>query len=215
MVNLDLIFFRLFLVLNLLFWTEAAMAQLDAQADDFSSENGRENTFIYGLVGLGSSSRANVDANLNIEIGRMVSNDGVLFWGPFFSHITTTVNETFSFPNTGYQETRHNQVTLNSVGLSGLRKITESFGIHTSLGISSSTLKVKSVDTDAPTPSTAVGFEDGYPLGLHFQLGLQVSKKYDKKEFVAEATYQDSALGMKHSLTSTSINLLFRYYYNQ
>ena len=191
------------------------MAQVDTNHDESTSTYAPENTFLYGLAGLGASSRANVDANFNIEIGRMVSKDGVLFWGPYLSHITTTVNETFSFPNTGYLETRHNQVTLNSLGLSGLRKITESFGIHTGLGISSSSLKVKSVDTDAPTPSTAVGFEEGYPLGLHFKLGLQVSKKYEKKEFVAEATYQDSALGMKHSLPSTSINLLFRYYYNQ
>lgn len=175
----------------------------------------RRHSLVYGQVGFGKPGNSVAGNTNNLEIGYEKSEKTLFKWGPYFSRTVSSTNESFTYPNTGYYENRHNAITVYSLGLSARHGLFRYVDIHAGLGASMSSLEVQSVDTDAPAPSTAVGYQETYPLGVDFKVGLQVTKTFSNIGFASELSYQETALGMKHSLSVTSVNFIFRYFYNR
>lgn len=175
----------------------------------------RRHSLVYGQLGFGKPGNSVAGNTNNLEIGYEKSEKTLFKWGPYFSRTVSSTNESFTYPNTGYYENRHNSITVYSLGLSARHGLLRYVDIHAGLGASMSSLEVQSVETDAPAPSSAVGYQETYPLGVDFKIGLQVTKTFSNIGFASELSYQETALGMKHSLSVTSLNFIFRYFYNR
>ena len=124
-------------------------------------------------------------------------------------------NEHFVFKNTGYFESRSNEVSIRSSGLQARYGIFRYIDLRGGLGISSTRIDVNYVETDSPAPSTAIGYSDTYPIGTHLRVGLSATKTFNSFGFAVELSHEESAVGMSHSVSSNSLNFIIRYFYNR
>ncbi|XGC82275.1 hypothetical protein ACES2L_07235 [Bdellovibrio bacteriovorus] len=229
---------RLFIILLFQFWTFQSWSQdaieladtdevVEAPASRPSAlipkQEGflgykKKHSLVYGLVGFGNASKALSDKTQHLEIGYEKSQTPSFKWGPYIEQMTSTLSESFTYPNTGYYENRESKVTIRNFGVAGRYGVMRYIDVHAGVGLSTTTMEVTSVDTDAPAASTAVGFSENYPMGLSYRLGIMASKSFglgSKYGVSGELMYQESALGQAHSVVSTSFNVIGRWFYNR
>ncbi len=175
----------------------------------------RKHSLIYLQSGSGQGVQANSKATKNIELGYEKSENKNLKWGPYFARTMTSLDESFTYPSTGYYENRSSELTLLSMGLHARRDLFRYINVVGSLGVTMSSLEVVAVDTNAPLQSSAIGYKEKYPVGVEWKLSLQASKSFSKVGIAADMTYQQTAVGMSHSLSIISANVLLRYFFNR
>ncbi|UOF02227.1 hypothetical protein [Bdellovibrio reynosensis] len=229
---------RLFIILLFQFWTFQSWSQDAVELADndevieaptstpsplVPKEEGflgykKKHSLVYGLVGFGTASKALTEKTQHFEIGYEKSQTPSFKWGPFIEQMTSSLSESFTYPNTGYYENRESAVTIRNFGVAGRYGLMRYIDIHAGMGLTMTTMEVTSVDTDAPAASTAVGFSESYPMGLSYRLGIQVSKSFGEGSrygVSGEMLYQESAVGQAHSVVSTSFNIIGRWFYNR
>ena len=128
---------------------------------------------LWLLMGLGSPGNQMESPSQHVELGfDMVGNETLRF-GPYYQIVTAIKKETVTFPSTVYSELRESNISANVLGVQGRWKWNEALNVRVGLGASQTTLRIKSVTTDAPVPSTMAGYEQKSPGGVALQSAAQ------------------------------------------
>lgn len=163
-------------------------------------------------LGVGSPLGSSLQApSKQLEVSADMFMSGRWKWGPYLGLLMTDEKDSVYFPSTGYTETRKSLLTSYVGGLQGRYKWKQGWDFKGALGVSYTQQKVNSVDTNAPIPSTAVGYTKDYPLGVDGKLAIQYSVSKKNWAYGAEFGYENTALNSSSQAISTIyLNFLLR-----
>lgn len=146
-----------------------------------------------------------------LEISSDMFLSGRWKWGPYLGLLLTDEKDSVYFPATGYTETRKSLLTSYTGGLQGRYKWKQGWDFRGALGVSYTQQKVNSVDTNAPIPSTAVGYSKDYPLGVDGKVAIQYSVNKKNWAYGAELGYENTALNSSsQAISIIYLNFLLR-----
>lgn len=121
------------------------------------------------MLGLGNPGNSMESPSQHLELGfDMIFSESLRF-GPFYQIVSATKRESLSFAASGYQEVRTSTVNASVLGGQVRWLINPQWSFRVGVGVSQTTLRVKSVDTDAPVASTAEGYSYKAPSGFGLQ----------------------------------------------
>jgi hypothetical protein len=168
-------------------------------------------TLIWVLYGVGSPGNGLDSPSGHIEFGLDLSLNERMKWGPYYQLVTANKKESFVFSATGYSEVRKYLVTANVIGVQSRVLLHDVWQGRLGFGLSQTSMEVKSASTDAPLPSTAVGYKKTFPIGLAFQATVQRVWVLKAINLAAEAGYNITALNANESFTEAYLGVIARF----
>lgn len=175
---------------------------------------GRGNS-LWLLGGIGVPGNDLEVPSQHLEAGADFSLSPTFWWGPFYQLVNATKKETVNFLATGYQESRESSVKANVIGLQMRWELTEANHIRLGIGQSQTQLRVQSVSTNAPVPSTAVGLELKPPSGSSLQLSMQRLWETKSGPVGAEVGYNITSLSSNDSFAELYFAAVMKFTFSQ
>lgn len=166
---------------------------------------------LWMLGALGSPGNDLQSPSQHLELGIDLALAGSARWGPFYQLVSATKSENMSFPATGYSEKRESLVKATVIGLQTRWQYGETTYLRLAVGRSQTNMRVQSVTTDAPVPSTAVGLELKPPAGTSVQVAAQ--KFFDTKsgQLGGELGYNITSISSNDSFSELYLGVVIKF----
>ncbi len=161
--------------------------------------------------GMGAPGNGLDTPSTHLEVGLDLPFNERIKWGPYFQRVSANKSEAFAFPSTGYSEVRKYQVTSNILGVQSRVLLYDVWQGRFGFGFSQTNMEIKSASTNAPLPSSAVGYKKTFPIGIAAQAAIQRIWVLSSVNLAAEFGYNVTAANSNESFIEIYLAAVARF----